>query len=232
MTAPPVPNQAGSPPGLAGTDTTIVFLDLSQFTSLTDTHGDTVAIEVVDRFVAAVHVAVGTRGRVVKTLGDGVLLDFHDPSAAIEVAATVTETLHAVVGMPELAGGITTGPVTERDGDVLGSTVNLAARLADLAPAGELRVTTTTARAAAEGGWRVEPLGPVPIRGFHDPADVFAVVLCQAEHCVVDPVCGMRIAPGPGTPTVHHDGITVAFCSPGCLGRFVESPSQYARKGV
>ena len=131
--------------------------------------------------------------------------------------------------MPELAGGISTGPVIERDGDVLGATVNLASRLADLAPAGELRVTGSAARAAADGRWQVEPLGPVPVRGFHDLLDVFAVVLCPADHCVVDPVCGMRISPGATTPTVPRDGTTLSFCSPGCADRFVATPGQYLR---
>lgn len=231
MTAHPAPARAGTPNGLAAapdvTSHTVMFLDLSRFTSLTDTHGDAAAVEVVDRFLGAVHAAVAERGRVVKTLGDGVLVHAHGPAAAIEVAAAVTETLHTSAGMPELTGGIATGPVVERDGDVLGAIVNLAARLADLAPAGELRMTEPAARAAAEGGWQVEPLGPITIRGFHDPVDAFAVVLCRSDRCVVDPVCGMRITPGSGTPSVHHEGINVAFCSTGCADRFADSPRQY-----
>ncbi|WP_195210409.1 YHS domain-containing protein [Actinomarinicola tropica] len=209
------------------TQRTVMFLDLCRFTSLNDAHGDTTAIEVIDRFSDAVHASLIDRGRVVKTLGDGVLLELISPGAAIAVADEVTRALHAAVDMPELAGGISTGPVIERDGDVLGATVNLASRLAGLAPAGELRVTGPAAHAAADGGWQVEPLGPVPVRGFHDLLDLFAVVLCPTDHCVVDPVCGMRISPGATTPTVPRDGKAPSFCSPGCADRFLEAPEQY-----
>ena len=81
----------------------------------------------------------------VKSLGDGLLVDFVSPTAAITTADAVHHRLHRRDGMPDFTGGIVTGPAVERDGDLLGSTVNLAARLADLAPAGELRVTDALA---------------------------------------------------------------------------------------
>ena len=223
--------RAEGSPGEA-TQRTVMFLDLCRFTSLNDTHGDTMAVEVIDRFSDAVHASLAGRGRLVKTLGDGVPLELVSPGAAIAVADGVTRALHAAADMPELAGGIATGPVIERDGDVLGATVNLASRLAGLAPAGELRVTTPSAHAAAEGGWQVEPLGPVPVRGFHDLLDVFAVVLCPPDHCIVDPVCGMRISPGATTPTVLRDGKTQSFCSLGCADRFMAAPEQYLHEAA
>lgn len=89
-------------------------------------------------------------------LGDGVLLDMQSPGAAIAAADGIIARLHREPGMPEITGGITTGTVVERGDDILGAAVNLAARLADLAAPGELRVTEPAARAAAEAGWRVE----------------------------------------------------------------------------
>jgi xanthine dehydrogenase accessory factor len=40
----------------------------------------------------------------------------------------------------------------------------------------------------------------------------------------VDPVCGMTVAVGPGTPQAEHDGTTYWFCCPGCRSRFVKDP--------
>ena len=54
------------------TVTTVLFLDLSRFTALTDVHGDHAAIDVADRFIAAARSAVeANSGRLLKTLGDG-----------------------------------------------------------------------------------------------------------------------------------------------------------------
>lgn len=206
-------------PATAGGDAgepTIMFLDLTSFTALNDTHGDDTAIAVVDLFVDAVERAVTGRGRLVKTLGDGVLLHLASPDAAVEVAHAVSEHLHRHDRTPELTGGAATGPVVERDGDVLGATVNLASRLAGLATAGELWMTDPTARAASRAGWTVEPFGPTPVRGVREPVSTHRVRLCEPDDCTVDPVCGMRITPGPTTPTTVVDTRQVWFCSPTC----------------
>ena len=209
------------------TDRTVAFLDLTRFTTLTDVHGDQKAAEVIDQFLDAVTAEIDGRGRVVKTLGDGVLLELADPGASIEVADRISHRLHERSGLPELTGGICTGPVVDRGGDILGSTVNLAARLADLAPAGELRVTEDAARAAAEAGWSVEPLGAVEIRGFLDPVELYSVLLCHPSDCVTDPVCGMRLTAGADTPTVRHRDRSSWFCSTSCADRFRAEPSRY-----
>jgi class 3 adenylate cyclase len=79
-------------------------------------------------------------GRLVKTLGDGVLLTFPDARGAVEGCV---ELLRALPGadLPPGHAGVHAGPIIERDGDVFGRTVNLAARVGDLAPAGALFVT-------------------------------------------------------------------------------------------
>lgn len=207
--------------------TTVVFLDLSRFTALTDVHGDEVAVHVVDRFVDAVQAAADGHGRLVKTLGDGVLLTFDDPGAAIRAADATSHRLHDLGGMPELTGGVTTGPVIERPGDVFGATVNLAARLADLAPSGELRVDEPTARRAAADGWQVEPLGLLEVRGFHEGQSVFRLLLCHPDECVTDPVCGMRLTPGPTTPSTIDDEQRLWFCSERCRDRFAAGPRRH-----
>ncbi len=209
------------------TDTTIAFLDLTRFTALADVHGDELAVDVIDRFVDAVEGAVHGRGRVVKTMGDGVLLQVHGPHDAISVADEVSLRLHRTTGMPELTAGVATGPVVERYGDVFGTTVNLASRLAGLAAAGELLATDPAARAAAAAGWQVEPLGLTLIRGLHDPVCIHRVLLCPAQDCDTDPVCGMRISPGPATPSEVVNGRPLWFCSPTCLERLRSAPERY-----
>lgn len=200
--------------------TTVLFLDLSRFTALTDVHGDQTAVDIADQFVAAARQsAAEIGGRLVKTLGDGALFVFDDPADAVRAADATSHRLHDVASMPEMTGGAATGPIIDRDDDVLGATVNLAARLADLAPAGELRVDEPTARAASDADWQIEPLGPVEVRGFHEPRALFRLLLCHPADCVVDPVCGMRITPGPSTPTLTVDAEAVWFCSDTCRDR-------------
>src|SRR3546814_12039957 len=96
-----------------------------------------------------------------------------------------------------------------------------------LAAAGERRATDPAARAAAAAGWQVEPLGLTLIRGLHDPVCIHRVILCPAQDCDTDPVCGMRISPGPATPSEVVNGRPLWFCSPPCLERLRSAPDRY-----
>ena len=50
----------------------------------------------------------------------------------------------------------------------------------------------------------------------------------RAPETATDPVCGMQVAVGPGTPVAEHAGRRVAFCSEGCRDAFVAEPERYA----
>ena len=87
--------------------------------------------------VVASRVVVNHGGRVVKQLGDGVLLRFRSGGGAIagvrELAAAIAD-----AGLPSAHAGIAVGRFVVRDGDVYGNVVNLASRIAAHAQAGEV----------------------------------------------------------------------------------------------
>ncbi|MGW8207351.1 MAG: HAD-IC family P-type ATPase, partial [Hyphomicrobiaceae bacterium] len=50
----------------------------------------------------------------------------------------------------------------------------------------------------------------------------------QAEtHFEIDPVCGMKVNPHAGKPTLYYEGHTYHFCSEGCLAKFSADPERY-----
>ena len=119
----------------------VAFVDLTGFTRLTEERGDDVAAAIAMRLGdVATDIAERRGGRVVKLLGDGVLLRFDDRWAAVMATHDLLEALPAN-GLPTGHAGIASGPLINRDGDVFGRTVNLAARIADAAPDGRLWVT-------------------------------------------------------------------------------------------
>jgi adenylate cyclase len=69
--------------------------------------------------------------------------------------------------------GIHTGPVVFQDGDVYGRTVNLAARIAGYARAGQVVVSEDTARRSGADELRLEPLGPVELKGVARPLPLY-----------------------------------------------------------
>jgi adenylate cyclase len=142
----------------------VAFLDLTGFTSLTQERGDTVAAEMALRLADLASRAVAThRGRVVKLLGDGVLMHFPDVVEAVEAALDLMDRL-AASDLPLGHVGITQGPIVARDGDIFGRTVNLAARISDVAPSGELYIPASIGQALA-GRFVVTSAGTATLEG-------------------------------------------------------------------
>ncbi len=144
----------------------VAFIDLTGFTRLSEERGDraaaTIAIQLgeIARETAARH-----DGRVVKLLGDGVLLRFPDAARAVEATLDLLAALPAA-GLPSGHAGVHSGPLIEREGDVFGRSVNLAARVSDVAPPGELYVTDAVARALEGSPRRLEPVAPTDLQGI------------------------------------------------------------------
>jgi class 3 adenylate cyclase len=150
-----------SPPAIA-------FVDLSGFTTLTVEHGDEVAADVAGRLQALADDAVRpTGGRVVKLLGDGVLLRFGAAADAIRSVLGLIAAVEAA-GLPRAHAGIAAGFVVIRDGDVYGQTVNLAARIAGQAGPGQVLVDEGAVIALPAGTATFTPLGRVALKGLPD----------------------------------------------------------------
>jgi adenylate cyclase len=154
----------------------IAFVDLSGFTRLAAERGDERVARVALQFGRlAEEQAVAVDGRLVKLLGDGALLRFPSAEAAVVATARILAALEPA-GMPRGHAGIATGRIIVRDGDVFGSTVNLAARLSDMAEAGQILLTAATVAALAPDRFTVEELPPARVQGFDEPVAVFRLV--------------------------------------------------------
>ena len=156
--------QSGFVPSRPGSEPAVAFLDLSGFTALAQERGDATAADVALRLgELASRTALVHDGRVVKLLGDGVLMRFQNVVSAVEASLDLLERLEGS-DLPPGHVGVTEGPLIARDGDIFGRTVNLAARISDVAPRGRLYVTAATGAALAER-FVVVPVGPATLAG-------------------------------------------------------------------
>jgi class 3 adenylate cyclase len=76
------------------------------------------------------------------------------------------------IGLPAHAG-VAAGPVVMQDGDYFGRTVNLAARVAAGAEAGQTLVTDRVAELADGSGSTFREVGPVELKGFAEPVILY-----------------------------------------------------------
>jgi class 3 adenylate cyclase len=117
------------------------FLDITGYTRLTQERGDDVAADLATTVARlAQRTSVKHGGEPVKWLGDGVMFFFQVPGPGVRAALEMVEGL-AADGLPPAHVGLHAGPVLYQEGDYYGQTVNLTARIADYARAGELLVT-------------------------------------------------------------------------------------------
>jgi adenylate cyclase len=150
----------------------VAFVDLAGYTRMTAHEGDDVAVEASDVLRdLALRAARDVGGRLVKLLGDGAMLRFPDAASAVDAVRRLLDAL-ARRGLAAHAG-IHAGPVVEHDGDYYGTTVNIAARVAAVAGAGEVVVTAEVASGAGPSAGTAAPLGPVPLKGIPRPIELY-----------------------------------------------------------
>jgi adenylate cyclase len=130
------------------TDLAIAFTDLEGFTNFTATNGDEAATALLADLHRRVGPVVRSRGgRVVKRLGDGLMLSF--PSSEAAVMASL-ELLPLAPDALRLRAGVHCGEVVATRDDVIGHVVNVAARVAESAKGDEVVVTSAVRDATAE----------------------------------------------------------------------------------
>lgn len=155
----------------------IAFLDLSGYTALTEEHGDQAAAEIAAGVADVVHeVAVGHGGRPIKWLGDGVMMHFPDPHAAVASGLDLIEETERAISAPARVG-INAGPVVVQEGDYFGRTVNVAARIADYAGPREVLVSEQAREAAASSpALAFELVGDIALKGVPRPVRLHRAV--------------------------------------------------------
>jgi class 3 adenylate cyclase len=153
--------------------TTVVFTDVVGSTELAARLGDSRWRELLAELTELTKHGLSARGgRLVKSTGDGHLALFEGPAAALRATATLATAAGEQLGI-DLRGGIHTGEVERIGDDVAGIAVHVAARIADLAGPGEVRVSSTVRDLIAGSGIALEELGEHSLKGVPEPWRLF-----------------------------------------------------------
>ena len=178
--------------GLAGDDVhTILFTDVEGSTALTDRLGDAKARELLREHERMVREALKEHGgSEVKTMGDGFMASFSSATKALECAIAIQI---AFAGRNESAEepikvriGLNAGePIAEDDpggrGDLFGTAVNMAARIAAKADAGEILASNVVRELVAGKEFLFRDRGETELRGFENPVRVYEVRWREGE---------------------------------------------------
>jgi|1185.fasta_scaffold31692_2 adenylate cyclase len=163
-------------------ETTVLFAAAIGGADLYAKAGDVAAADALARCMDLLGDASRKAGaRVVKCMPDKLMALASSPDTAVEAAAALHQ---AIMPLPPLAGvrlalGVAFhhGPVIQKDADVFGDTVNLAARLVELAGRGQIITTRDTARCLG-GLYRpwIRDLYATDIKGRSEKVDLIELV--------------------------------------------------------
>jgi adenylate cyclase len=146
----------------------VLFADVSGSTKLYEAVGDAAAHAAIDLCVKAFSALTEQHGgRVIKTIGDEVMAIFPEAGQAGRAAVDIQLAVNDMAPVDKVRLGVRIGlhhgSVVERDGDVFGDTVNLAARLTELASKGQIITSSETVE-------RLDPMHRMDCRSLYSIA--------------------------------------------------------------
>jgi class 3 adenylate cyclase len=160
---------------------TILFTDIVESTTLTQTLGDEAALALFDVHNTVVRNALTDQGgREVKHTGDGIMASFVSAAAAVRCAAQIQRDLakhaHNQRDQPvKVRIGAAAGEPVEQHHDLFGYTVQLAARLCSHASPEQILVSNAIAELCLGKGFSFQDVGEVVLKGFDRPVRAHAV---------------------------------------------------------
>jgi adenylate cyclase len=155
----------------------IAFADLAGYTRLTEEEGELEAVDAVERFVEAVEMTLPDDARVIKTIGDEVMIVGNDPAALADWAVGFQQ-LYSSDPQPRI--GIHYGDALYRDGDYYGRDVNIASRVAARSAGGEVLVTRAVVERAGSH-LKLDRIADVRLRGFRESTEIFLARQSEEE---------------------------------------------------
>ncbi len=154
-------------------ETAIAFADVVGFTELGESVGHEELGTIAVRLDSLAAERVCAPVRLVKTIGDAVMLVAPEPGPLVETALELVESAETA-GLPPLRAGVAYGPAVNRWGDWYGSTVNLASRLTARARPATVLVSEPVREAAADG-FDYSFAGEKRLKGFSAPVKAHRV---------------------------------------------------------
>jgi class 3 adenylate cyclase len=191
---------------------TVLFTDLANYTgrvSRTDRKGLRRILSDHEDIVRPLVEEAG--GRIVKNIGDSFLCVFDSATDALRTALGIFARNDK--GAADIRMSLSTGDVEEIDGDVFGATVNVAARILDLTPAGEtwFGLGTRVCMNETEVPW--EGVGRFSLKGIPEDQDCYRLVppthtwLPQRVEEAIEQRCLVRMTPGERPPLLPADPV-------------------------
>jgi adenylate cyclase len=212
---------------------TFAFVDMAGFTALTEAQGDEDAADLATMFAEITRAALAPGDRLIKTIGDAVLITSPDAAAGLSLVERLLTEAATEPRLPTLRAGLHHGDAVERDGDVFGAAVNLAARVAAEAHPAEVLGTAPIAEAARDLGIPVVEIGEVALKNVRRLTYVYSMALMLGvTDTPIDPVCRNHVDRRTAAGRLRYLNKEYWFCSLTCAAAFASNPEWHKNESM
>jgi adenylate cyclase len=163
-------------------DVGVCFADLVGFTRAGEQLPLDELSDLASRFENAADRTVQPPVRIVKTLGDGVMLVSPDLPPLVDTALSLVESADEDERLPQLRAGIAYGPALSRAADWYGQPVNLASRVTDIARPGSVLAQDAVRQALRDSSFAWSFAGARRLKGIREPVRLYRVRREAAEN--------------------------------------------------
>jgi adenylate cyclase len=207
----------------------ILMADLTGYTAMTDVHGGASAAQIVNRYMKIVDAATYGTTKVVQRIGDQVVMIAENAldlmTTATQINALTLEENHFL----SIHAGMHYGPIFIERGDLFGSTINVAARIMNIASRGQILGSSNFLSQVPTAQQHLfKSIGIHKLKNVMNAIELFELQQSSDTSITdVDPVCHMHISSTQKKITFSYQGINYQFCSARCMSIFQDSPERF-----
>ena len=159
----------------------IMFVDVEGSTKLYEKNGDQKAQQIIERCLNIVSDTIkDAGGTIIKFIGDEVMCRFADEDTAIDTACKIQEALEESSTretLPSVCIGLHYGMAIEKDGDIFGDAVNVAARVTAIAKGKQIITTEDTVlNLSPRHVFMTREFDKTPIKGKEGEVTIYEVL--------------------------------------------------------
>jgi adenylate cyclase len=207
-------------------DVAIMMADLTGYTAMTEAHGGASAAKMVGKYMELVDRALVGTSRIHQRIGDQVVILADNAVDLLETARLLNQFTSDEHHFLSIHAGLHYGPVFIEGTNLFGSTINISARIMNLAQRGQILCSQIFMKQLND----VAPatsIGKHKLKNVVGEFELFALTETTNKSIYIDPVCRMQINFSQSELSVKHNNSEYHFCSTHCRDRFLADPEAF-----
>lgn len=206
-----------------------MLADLAGYTALTEAHGGASAAQLVRKYMELVDGALVGSATLFQRIGDQVVIISDSASDMLNSALRLNKMTADEHHFLSIHAGLHYGSVFMDGNSLYGSTINIAARIMNIAQRGEILCSKSFISQLPEPA-NVKSVGKYKLKNIAEECELF-LINESSQDVFIDPVCHMQIDVVKSNLTAEYNKVTYHFCSIDCRERFNAAPDQFIING-